>query len=465
MISRRHVSHRPRWSLSFGLLLVLLLAVWMAGGASRADEAGQAVVRGIAAGTLAVAVLFVPWRARDWPPAVCALMLAMIVLPLLQLVPLPPEWWLALPRRIPFEQAVEGAQPWRPLAIAPDAALDALTSLWVPLAVLALVSGLRPSEREALLPVLLLMVAASMLVGLAQLSGIRFDNPWINYDPGRVSGTFANRNHFALFLALGCLLAPAWAVQGGRPSAHWRFPIALGLVAVFLLLIMATGSRAGLLAGAAAVVTGMLLVRAGGREVLPRGPVWMAPAAGLAASVVVAALVVLDIVADRAQSIGRAAALDVADDMRVRALPTVVAMVRDYFPAGIGFGGFDPLFRLHEPDALLKPTYFNHAHDDFLEVALEGGLPAMVLIAAGGGWWAFASKRAWTRAGEGVAARAGSAGLLLIMLASLFDYPARTPLIMAIAMICAVWLDRPRNMRGTATFARWKRSGGTPEYI
>jgi hypothetical protein len=31
-----------------------------------------------------------------------------------------------------------------------------------------------------------------------------------------VSGTFANRNHFALFMAIGCVLAPAWAVQSSR---------------------------------------------------------------------------------------------------------------------------------------------------------------------------------------------------------------------------------------------------------
>src|SRR3546814_14825252 len=79
--------------------------------------------------------------------------------------------------------------------------------------------------------------------------------------------------------------------------------------------------------------------------------------------------------------------------MRARGLPTVLSMIAAYFPAGAGFGGFDPIFRLHEPFRLLKPTYFNHAHNDFLEVVLDGGLPAALLLLVAIGWYAIASIR------------------------------------------------------------------------
>ncbi|MFI2901517.1 O-antigen ligase family protein, partial [Klebsiella aerogenes] len=87
--------------------------------------------------------------------------------------------------------------------------------------------------------------------------------------------------------------------------------------------------------------------------------------------------------------------LDAGADVRVHALPSVLAMIRIYFPAGSGFGGFDTIFRVHEPYALLKPTYFNHAHNDWLEILLDGGLPAALLLVVALGWWLRASIRVW----------------------------------------------------------------------
>ncbi len=128
--------------------------------------------------------------------------------------------------------------------------------------------------------------------------------------------------------------------------------------------------------------------------------------------------------------------------MRARGLPVVLAMIRDYFPAGAGMGGFDPIFRMHEPFNLLKRTYFNHAHNDFLEIALDAGLPGLLLLAAAIGWWGLASARAWRRRPDAVVvlARLGSAILLLVLGASLVDYPTRTPLIMVTMVLAAMWL-------------------------
>src|SRR3546814_14301754 len=87
-----------------------------------------------------------------------------------------------------------------------------------------------------------------MLVGLLEFSGVRVDNPFINDSVGSVSGTFANRNHFALFLGLGCLITPVWAFAGTQGTG-WRAPVALALITLFALTILATGSRAGILTG------------------------------------------------------------------------------------------------------------------------------------------------------------------------------------------------------------------------
>lgn len=493
MISRWLEFHAARRGLSFVLLLILLAVLWVAGGSARADVAGQAIVRGVAATLLVIAILFAS-RGGDgsrsgWPRAVAWLVLGTVLIPVLQLVPLPPDWWEALPHRAPFAQAVDGVQPWRPLAIVPDATGNALGSLLVPLAVLVLSAGLREGERGRLVAVMLVLVAASMLVGLAQLSGIRFDNPFINYEPGRVSGTFANRNHFALYLAMGCVIAPAWALQsrdlqggarqrdslqGGQGAARWRLPTAFGLVMLFLLLILATGSRAGMLAGAAGLAAGVLLVRQHGAAALPRAPAWVPPAVGLSAACMVSLMVAFSVAADRAPSVDRAMGLDAVEDLRVRAFPTVIAMIGTYFPAGTGFGAFDPMFRLHEPLALLKGTYFNHAHDDFLEIMLEGGLPALLLAGTALAWWARGSIRVWL-CGAGSAkfrgaipGQAGSAVILLVMIASIFDYPARTPMIMATVVMAAALLDWSggrSGSRGRIAPSTRRRGHGPSEYI
>ena len=434
---------RPSFGLPFVLLCLLLASLWLAGGASRADALGQVLVRLAAAALLLVATLFGPRPASTRP--VACLMGAAVLLAMLHVVPLPPSVWQALPGRAALVQAAVlggGPQPWRPLAIVPGAALNAVLSLLIPVATLALTAMLNPEERGRLPGVLLLAVLAMTPIGLLQVSGAGFDNPLINDTLGDVNGLFANRNHFAMFLAWGCLLAPAWALTG-RTGPGWRAPAALGCVLLFELMILATGSRAGMLLGALALPVAVAMGWREVRGLRRHGPRWAFPAAITATVGLIAIVVLASIVAGRAMSIDRIATGDVGDDMRVRGLPTVLAMAKAYFPIGTGLGGFDPVFRMHEPFALLKPTFFNHAHNDVLEVVLTAGLPGAVLLAVALGWWAWASVRAWR--GEAALPRLGSAMLLFVVIASLFDYPARTPLVMAIVVIAAVWLAKAQE--------------------
>jgi O-antigen ligase len=162
-------------------------------------------------------------------------------------------------------------------------------------------------------------------------------------------------------------------------------------------------------------------------------------------AVLLAGLVFLGFNADRAASLDRLLALETGADMRVRAFPTVWSMVAEFFPAGSGLGSFDAVFRGREPLALLKPTYFNHAHNDWLELALETGVPGLALLGVAVAWWAVASWRAWR--GGAPLARLGSAAVAMIMTASIVDYPARTPMIMAILVVAGCWLATLSSQR------------------
>jgi len=427
--------------LSLVLLILFLVTLWFAGGASRADTLGQVVVRAVAWLTLIVLALSnLRPRLGDIRP-VAALLAATLALVLLQLAPLPPALWQALPGRGLLSAAVPGGQPWRPWTMVPGATLNAAASLVVPFTTLLLLATMTRRDHAWLLTILLLMVTASMVLGLLQFSGARFLNPLVNATLGQVSGSFANRNHFALFLAMGCLLIPVWIFER-KGGVRWRGAIGFALLLLFMLTILASGSRAGLLTGALALGGGLAFSWHPLRRELRRAPRWVLPVLIATIVAIVVALVAVSISADRASSIHRAVVGEEGEDMRSRGLSTVLAMVATYFPAGSGFGGFDPLFRIHEPFGLLKPTYFNHAHNDFLEIVLDGGLPAALLLLSAIGWWVIASVRAWRAPWneEHLLARLGSLLLLLVFVASAFDYPARTPVIMAMIVFAATWL-------------------------
>jgi O-antigen ligase len=237
-------------------------------------------------------------------------------------------------------------------------------------------------------------------------------------------------------------MSPVWAFSaGGRPG--WRGLAAIGLTLLFILMILATGSRAGIGLGLLGVSLGLFIVRRSIRQWLSRYPGWVIWSSVASLIAVVAILVGISIIENRAVSVNRVFAIDPGQDMRSRGLPTIMAMIRTYFPFGSGLGGFDPIFRMNEPFGLLKPTYFNHAHNDVLEIALDAGLPGLLLLVTALGWWAWLSVRAW-RADVSVRhalPKLGSAMLLLVVVASLFDYPARTPVVMALVIIAALWLN------------------------
>jgi O-antigen ligase len=432
-------------SLALVLLCILLVILMIGGGASRAEVLGQVVVRGTAWLLLIVAVLFSDFPDMRAGRPVVMLLVLTIALPLLQLVPLPSSIWTMLPERHLIGRAanfVGEPQSWQLWSIVPTATMNAASSLIVPTVTLWLTLSLSEDEREHLPSLLLGLVLASALVGLAQISSFTFDNPLINETPQTVSGTFANRNHFALHMAIGCVLAIAWAA-GAVSARAVRGIVALGLMLLFILATLVSGSRVGVLLCGAALAMGALLSGTQIRSALTHYPRWVFPALVAGIVAITALLVFASVAADRAVSIDRMFAADPGQDMRTRGLPTVLAMVRDYFPFGTGLGGFDPMFRLREPFHLLKPTYFNHAHNDFIEVVLDTGLPGLLLLLAALGWWGLASVRAW-RAGSRAQAmlpKLGSAILLLVLLASIVDYPTRTPTIMAWTVIAAVWLS------------------------
>lgn len=438
------------WFLLFAGFLFIL---WAAGGASRADVPAQVIVRACAWAVIVILLVAAPREALFRPRVPWLFLAAIALIAAVQLIPLPPSVWQSLPgpKLIGIDALPLSAEPvWRPLSIIPALTWNALGALVVPAAIFGLAACLNESDRSRVPGLLLVFVTISMLLGLLQFSGGTFDNPLVNDTPGAVNGTFANRNHFALLLAIGCLLLPIWAVQG-RPKI-WRYVAAAGLLLLFLLTNLATGSRAGLALGVIAVVIGALLVGSHIRHISARQP-RRALAAAAVGVLAIGGLVFAAVVADRTVSIERLVSIDASQDMRGRALPKSIELTLVVFPYGAGIGAFESTFRSAEPFELLKPTYFNHAHNDLVEIVFDMGLSGLILAVAAIGWWAIRSVRQISHRSSKAddIANLGSAILLLVLLASIFDYPARTPLVMAVMAIAVLWLDgssQPR--RGSA---------------
>jgi len=430
--------------LNFILLVALFVSVWIAGGSSRADVPGQAIVRAAAWMTIVFALIFTPRLSVAGLRSVIVLLGGIIALPVMQLIPLPPDLWRSLPGRAAFADVVSLAavpDAWRPLSLVPSATWNALASLAIPAAVILLFAGLKETDYPRLPGLMLGLIIASVAVALVQFTGIRFDQPLINYT-GDVSGTFANRNHFAILAAIGCAVVPVWATTRHRGRAV-RLAIAAALLILFVLAVLASGSRAGMAATCIALVLGPLVVRERLQAISTALPRRLPVLIGLALLLLIAALIGLSFALNRAVSINRLLELDVGRDMRSRGLPVVLAMTREYFPAGIGLGGFDPLFRLHEPFALLKPTYFNQAHNDMLGIVLDAGAAGLLVLVAALGWWSWASLRVWrSHDAAAIMGRLASAILLLVAGASIVDYPARTPMMMAVVALSAAWLGQ-----------------------
>lgn len=436
-------------SLSFWLLIVFLAILWIAGGASRPDVLGQSVVRFSAWTIVVVAILALPrveWRAVKGPAIILG---AAAFLVALQLVPLPPAIWTELPGRAIFIEAAmltNAEQPWRPLSMSPSGTTNALASLIVPAAILLLASNLTREQHLRIAIFVLGLVGAAAILGVLQFSGANFENPLINTVTGTVAGNFANRNHFAVFLAIGCVLTLAWAFWD--KAALWKVGTAFGLLAIFILMILATGSRSGVIIGLAGIVLTLLAFYRRAVQQFKSMPRKFAIPVVIVGITIAIGVIFLSVDLERAASVDRAISLESEADLRLEIWPIVLDMSQVYFPIGTGFGTFDPVFRISEPDSLLMPQYINLAHNDWLQIFLEGGLVGVVLLTTVVASCLIRGLRVWfgpdIQTQSHLLAKVGTIAIALIATASITDYPSRTPMFMAVLALALVWLDAER---------------------
>lgn len=434
----------------FWLLTAFLFLVFLTGGASRPDVQSLVILRPIAVVVIGFALVGMTWaQLQKWKPLV-VLLGSCLVLCALHLIPLPAAVWHLLPGREIVAQLDEAAglgSLWRPLTLVPWATKNALFALAVPFAVFLLMVRISTSEQHKLLVVILGIGLLSGLTGVLQAVGDP-SGPLYFYrvtNNGVAVGLFANRNHQAAFLATLFPMLAVFAMTGTETEERARFKAVLAIsVAVILVpLVLVTGSRAGLVLGLVGILGAVLLYTRPQITVAKKRKIERFNITYILGGVGLVGLIVVTILSSRAIAIQRLLSQS-DEDTRLHIWSPVWEMIGKYFPFGSGIGSFVEVFQIDEPDALLQTSYVNHAHNEFLEILLTAGLPGLALIAIATFLILRGGRYVWFRSTESGRSRTfGKMGFLIIALlslASIADYPLRTPSLSALFVIALVWL-------------------------
>jgi len=319
-----------------------------------------------------------------------------------------------------------------------------------------LAAGASIRGRTLVLAAIVAMGLVSVVLGAGQLAGgdhgpLRF----YPNQPGSLAGFQANRNATAdvlicALLALAALLRGGWL--GQRPE---RMLIAAGAAALLVAGTVLTGSRAGIallaaaLVGLAAWLAVPLLARIGWRR-----------AAAAAAGAVLAMVAAAWSLAGNLVVTRTLARFGESNDSRRELWADTWYAIGQHWPWGSGLGSFVPVFIAAERLEVIDSSRPNRAHNDYLELALEGGLPALLLLAgiAAVLLWRLAWRlhRAASPEERSQLVFAGAA-LSCLALHSIVDYPLRSMSLAILAGVAAAIVLVPGGAIGAEAVASTRR--------
>jgi O-antigen ligase len=458
--ARPGVHHAPRWPLFHGALALVLAWGALAFGANYPWAFWPLAA---AAGVCGVIGLLLPSSSPRLPGSAMVLWLAAIaVTMLLQIVPVPIDLLAAMSpnlRQILGEldlTVAAGAVRTHAISIAPAATLTAI-GLYTAFVVMMLgVSrALAVTGARWLAGSVAGLGGALALIGIIQqpLYKGKIYGVWTPLMGGVPFGPFVNKNHFAgwmlmaLPLTLGLLCAVVMrAMQRVQPD--WRHRLlwlstpdasrALLLAAAASVMALSLGftmSRSGMLALAVTLsVAGSCLVRR-----LPT------TSTRLAAGFYLVALTLLVVAWGGADAI--AARFSTADPNTVSdRLPIwrdTLPIVRDFWLTGTGLNTYGVATLVYHTS--LPGLHLREAHNDYLQLAAEGGLLVGIPIAGALVMFALQVRRRFrASSGSSYWIRAGAVmGIIAIAVQTLVEFSLQMPgNAVLFAMLCAIALHR-----------------------
>jgi O-antigen ligase len=395
-------------------------------------------------------VAIVAWAAAapsDEPlpaPAKPLLFLAAVAILLvaLQEVPVAPALW-AHGSRAPLADGFRllgQPVPALPASLTPYESLSTLFCLIPPLAMFCAIVRLGAYRPSWLAAALLAGTIAGIMLGALQVASAGQDSPWYLYRETNLGvgvGFFANANHMASLLVIALPFVAAIAAAGKSRNIQ-RYSALLSILAGVAVVLVVGIALNGSLAG---YVLAVPVVAASALIVLPPASRLRHWIAGLAALSVIAAVAGLASSSIGGTKIGQEASTSVQSRQQI--LATTGMAIADYMPLGSGLGSFTRIYRLYESPDTVTSEYVIHAHNDYAELALEMGVPGVILLLLFLGWWVVAVLGVWRSGEGGPFARAASIASAAVLVHSLVDFPLRTAAISAcFAMCLALLADR-----------------------
>lgn len=353
------------------------------------------------AAIITAAAVFSQTSGQRIPYTILWLLIFAVALVILQIVPLPAALFNGLrPELLLGDSWLAGQSGFRFVSVGVGRTIECLLYLTASAAFFLSVLRLRTEQVQGLLPFFFMGVICNGLAGAIQYS-LSDDIAIEGLLPFTINaGLFANENHFAALLFVSIPFVVYYGLFRGHLLSG-----SLGL-ATLLLLLLAVGSRAGVLIGLAITVLSIVFLSARSRV------------SGLS---ILAIFIGLSVYTIGAWTRIDAEAVDPAFG-RGEFARTTIEGIKENLATGVGFGNFQKAYQIYEKEGMIFKQYVNHAHNDYLEIAFEGGVIAILLMM----FYFILLLAGLVRIRRDALQKAAFLSVSFLLIHSLVDYPLRT---------------------------------------
>ena len=280
---------------------------------------------------------------------------------------------LVSPARAELTEAIAHAAPavnFAPLSVAPFATFEQLFRYIAYIAVFLTIRELSwRFDRHTWLIVLplVIMAAAEAAAGIAQ-----------THQTGFARGTYVNRNHFAGFLELALPFAVAYSVmtlrrrRGPLPLRQALIAcLAIATAALLFMGVVDSLSRMGFLASLAGLMAVALFSIPGRKR----------PMLALITVAVIAAAIWLPSDALIRRLTNLRVPGEISTTTRLNIWADTYRLIKAYPAFGCGAGAYESAMHRYQTAAPLNTV--DYAHNDYLQLLAELGIPGVVILGAG----------------------------------------------------------------------------------